>query len=787
MKKFILAVILTVAQPLFFSLFDGGPHSVAGKLYGQTATVPPTYQDLYSALDADLSSFESTVNSSWNGSTYPAVYSVELTSAHSNQRSQLFSPNYYNAVLTELDSLKALGVKAVTVGMNFPILYSGFYQNPADYQQYINFYTQLTADIRARNLKLIVESVATESTSSDVVSFYSSLTQDQYNSGRMEVAKTIALTFKPDYLSVLVEPDTEAVVTGKSQLGTVSGSTALLNVILNGLRQAGVQGVPIGAGVGSWITSYQSFIQSFASTTVNYIDMHAYLPNYNYLPRLLQIADLASSYGKPVAMSEAWLMKIRDSELTTMPANQAALRDPLSFWAPLDGRFLTVLWKVANYKRLLFLSPFWSQWFHTYIDYSATTGLTPNQIFVQATALEKQQILAGQYTSTGLGYAGSIIKPPDATAPTTPPSLLANTVSAGINLLWKASTDNVGVAGYNIYRDGVQIATAATIAYQDTGVAPSSMHAYNIAAYDVSGNVSAQTASVWGTAPADTTPPTVPTQLTAQAVSISQINLTWLASTDNVAVASYAVYRNGSKVGTSSTASYSDTGLTPSTTYTYTVSATDTSGNTSALSAPVSGKTLADTTPPTAPTNLSGNSASATTVSLSWSGSTDNVSVAGYNIYRGTSASALTQVATTASTQYTGSNLASGTTYFYAVAAYDAAGNVSALSSTISVTTLSADVTPPSVPTNLSAKAASSSSINLSWSPSTDNVGVAGYKIYRGTLGSALSQIATTASTQYTDKNLAAGTLYYYAVSAYDVAGNTSARSGTVSARTKLH
>ncbi|MDH5202216.1 MAG: fibronectin type III domain-containing protein [Nitrospirota bacterium] len=93
--------------------------------------------------------------------------------------------------------------------------------------------------------------------------------------------------------------------------------------------------------------------------------------------------------------------------------------------------------------------------------------------------------------------------------------------------------------------------------------------------------------------PSDTQAPSVPTGLTALAVSSTQINLSWNASTDNVGVTGYRIYRNGNSVGTSTTTSYSDTGLSPSTTYTYTVAAYDDAGNTSGQSAPASATTLA--------------------------------------------------------------------------------------------------------------------------------------------------------------------------------------------------
>jgi chitodextrinase len=90
------------------------------------------------------------------------------------------------------------------------------------------------------------------------------------------------------------------------------------------------------------------------------------------------------------------------------------------------------------------------------------------------------------------------------------------------------------------------------------------------------------------------------------------------------------------------------------------------------------------------------------------------------------------------------------------------------------------DTTPPSAPTGLTGNAGSSSQIDLSWNASTDNVGVTGYKIYRGGV-----QIATTASTSYSNTGLSPSTTYPYAVAAYDAAGNTSAQSTSVSATTQ--
>jgi glucosylceramidase len=85
----------------------------------------------------------------------------------------------------------------------------------------------------------------------------------------------------------------------------------------------------------------------------------------------------------------------------------------------------------------------------------------------------------------------------------------------------------------------------------------------------------------------DTVAPTAPTNVVASGTTSTSTNLGWTASTDNVGVAGYDILRNGSQVGTSSSATFTDTGLAPSTTYTYTVRARDAAGNASPASAPI--------------------------------------------------------------------------------------------------------------------------------------------------------------------------------------------------------
>src|SRR5207253_5035875 len=182
--------------------------------------------------------------------------------------------------------------------------------------------------------------------------------------------------------------------------------------------------------------------------------------------------------------------------------------------------------------------------------------------------------------------------------------------------------------------------------------------------------------------------------------------------------------RKGVQVATRATTSCADSGLSAAATYSYSVSARDGAENISAYTASVRVTTasVADTTAPSTPSGLTGAAAGSTGASLSWSASTDNVGVTGYIVRRNS-----VQVATPATTSYTDTGLSAATTYSYSVSARDAAGNISANSASVSVTTASvADTTAPSTPTGLTAAAAGSTGASLSWSASTDNVGVTG-------------------------------------------------------------
>jgi len=286
--------------------------------------------------------------------------------------------------------------------------------------------------------------------------------------------------------------------------------------------------------------------------------------------------------------------------------------------------------------------------------------------------------------------------------------------------------------------------------------------------------------------------PGAPTGLTASNVSPNGVTLNWTASTDagGPGIGGYFVYRNGNQIATvSSGTSYTDAALSTSTSYSYQVAAFDTANppKVSALSSALSVTTLADTQPPTVPTGLVASNVSTSSLTLSWTASTDlpnpgGTGVGGYYVYRNG-----TKIATVTNTSYADAGLAAATSYSYTVAAFDKSipANVSAPSTALVVTTV-ADTQPPTAPGALTATTVSTTQINLSWTASSDTVGVTNYLIERcqGASCASFAQIATFPTTTYNNTALSAATSYSYRVRATDAAGNLSPYSNTATAIT---
>ena len=421
---------------------------------------------------------------------------------------------------------------------------------------------------------------------------------------------------------------------------------------------------------------------------------------------------------------------------------------------------------------------------------------------------------------------------PDTEAPTAPSNLQFTLNASSVDLSWTASTDNVGVTGYRIFKDDAYYTTVTELTYTDSEITPDNYYEYYIVAEDAAGNYSNQSNTVEVTTPAAGTTycdskGNKVTDEWINKVECESINKTSGANNgyaDFTSISTVLNKDNNTTIkitpgwsGTVYSEGYSvwidynqDGDFTDSGEQVFTHVATKDTPiegtfivSTSALEGqtrmrvsmkyngiPTSCETFdygevedytvdiqnsGDTQAPTDPTNLTSSNIAQTSVDLSWSASTDNVGVTGYKIYKGGA-----YITSVAGTSYSVTGLTASTTYSFYVKAYDAAGNLSDASNTTNVTTLDEpDTQAPTAPTSLSSSNVTQTTLNLSWTASTDNVGVTGYKVYKG--GTLLN---TSSSTSFSVTGLTANTAYSFYVKAYDAAGNLSDASNTVNVTT---
>jgi chitodextrinase len=270
----------------------------------------------------------------------------------------------------------------------------------------------------------------------------------------------------------------------------------------------------------------------------------------------------------------------------------------------------------------------------------------------------------------------------DTIAPT-PPTLVASNTTVNSTLLsWSGATDNIAVTSYSIFRNGALIGTSTTTTYTATGLSAGTTYSFTVKAKDADGNLSVDSNSVSVTTlSTDTTPPSAPV-LSNSLTGITTTFLSWTGATDNIAVVSYDVYRNGLFLTNTTATTYLVTGLSAATSYTFYVRAKDAAGNASLNSNVVNVTTQApDVTPPSPPT-LSASSTTSTSTVLSWSGASDNIAVTAYDVYRGA-----TLIATTSLSTFNVTGLSPLTSYTFSVRAKDEAGNISSSSNIVSITT----------------------------------------------------------------------------------------------------
>lgn len=394
-------------------------------------------------------------------------------------------------------------------------------------------------------------------------------------------------------------------------------------------------------------------------------------------------------------------------------------------------------------------------------------------------------------SSSSLSSSSSSSGVVDTTAPTVPQNFRTTAqTDNSITLEWNASSDNLGVTGYVVtYAFGTTTVNTTGTSVVVSGLSANTTYTFTVKARDAAGNSSAETAGlqvstkpVSGVVKATGVPgfPHLSHQNWSGESNFTLTQTMWWGNNGS----SWEVYENGVLIHSApltddspnqQNASFAINGKTNGS-YTYYSKLINQFGSSrsDAVTVNVTKGGTGDVIPPTAPQNLVLGGKTATSVSLSWDASSDNLAVTGYVISGGP-----TQITVTG-TSATVTGLTANTSYTFSVRAKDAANNVSAASNSLAVTTSPnvVDTTPPTAPLNLVSTQVTSSSIALGWNSSTDNIGVTGYVVYYG------SNSVNVTTTSATINNLASNTNYTFTVKAVDGSGNLSPASNALTVKT---
>ncbi|HEY0167154.1 MAG TPA: fibrinogen-like YCDxxxxGGGW domain-containing protein [Jatrophihabitans sp.] len=274
----------------------------------------------------------------------------------------------------------------------------------------------------------------------------------------------------------------------------------------------------------------------------------------------------------------------RDSTAPTTPANlrsSTATTGLKLSWDAASDNSGSVRYEVLRDDRVIIST--------TGLSYIDTTGSVPANYWVRAVDN------GGNRSATSAKLS---VLPPDTTAPTAAITSPADGASVyGPTTVTATASDDTGVAGVDLLVDGTVVASSTTAPYSFTWSATAvGSHTLQARARDAAGNT-ATSASVSVNVPADTTAPGAPGAPSSTGVTTTAATLAWTAAADDRGVTGYQVLRDGTQVGQSAELSFTDTGLTPGATYSYTVRAVDAAGNVGADSAPVSVTTLTEIPP----------------------------------------------------------------------------------------------------------------------------------------------------------------------------------------------
>lgn len=359
------------------------------------APVPPKYAELYHGL-ARILDAELTKPAPAEPAAMPLV-SADLLMANSNRGLVLLHPATLEAIGPCLDGFRALGLGAVRIELQYPMLRPDFPRHG----EYLDFYRQVVKLARNRGLKVMlhVTVLFSDTPFSPFKGLYRDLDLERFKREYRRMVRIVLRQLQPDWLALLTEPDTQARLTGLRELADPRVAAEVVNFVLKDTDRGRTL---VGAGSGSW--SGPVYAREFAErTSVDFVTIHIYPITGNYLDQAREMARITRATGKQVLMDEAWLFKTLTPGGNGIAATADVFRlDPWSFWQPLDRKFIALMLKLAREERIGLVSFFWSSELFAYLDHSPKLERMP---FARARQLHGRTawlaIQEGRFSATG--------------------------------------------------------------------------------------------------------------------------------------------------------------------------------------------------------------------------------------------------------------------------------------------------------------------------------------------------------------------------------------------------
>jgi hypothetical protein len=340
----VIAVTAVLAMVLTTAGCGSGSKSATPATTRTTASapagVPAKYRSLYSAIAKQLDGSQRAVDALPAGVSSGMVYGSVLLLADGNRGTALLGPRALPEVDAEIDDLARIGVQGVGVAVSFPLLVP----STPDSSRFLRFYEQVAQAVRRHHMILGVEEnpvlVGTPFARAAVVS-YAGLTDASYAREQADQAQLIVEHLHPVYLSLMSEPSTDAAYIGLPDLNEPAASAAIVRQEVQAIHRGATL---LGAGAGSW--SSPQFDRDYATTGVDYIDLHVYPTQPRFVSNAIADAREAKAAKLPVVMDEFYLFP----SLTFGPQGtiQKHEIEPFSWLDPLKTRFLRIFTTFAQ-------------------------------------------------------------------------------------------------------------------------------------------------------------------------------------------------------------------------------------------------------------------------------------------------------------------------------------------------------------------------------------------------------------------------------------------------------